>query len=186
MCSFITLDLNSFCEENNIVVCPELNPREEDEIIDYLNRCFDSGDWKIITQYLKKTYRRGVGYAFDRHIASHFSNQCLRFKSRWWVPRTEAVGAFTQYLGHDINWYIKYKVPPLWLVPDCIRKMYPEKAKCALIIPKSVPFWPMFNKADRKIKTFILLRFASNGVGNNVYLGKGFLSFNMLALKCLP
>ncbi|XP_060574478.1 uncharacterized protein LOC132732127 [Ruditapes philippinarum] len=185
----IALDLNSFCEEKNIVVCPEWIPREENEKSDYLSRCFDSDDWKIRIQYFKNIDKRWGTHSIDR-FASHFNNQCLRFNSRWWVPRTEAVDALSQYWGNDINWL----VPPPRLVPDCIKKMQSEQAKCTLIIPKweSAPFWPMLIEADGKFKKFIkeienLGRFCvTSGDGNNGCFGKDYLSFDMLALRCLP
>jgi hypothetical protein len=77
----IALDLNSFCEEKNIVVCPEWIPRKENEKSDYLSRCFDSDDWKIRIQYFKNIDKRRSTHSIDRFASNSITKfaQCSIF-----------------------------------------------------------------------------------------------------------
>ena len=57
----IAADLNTFCEKEKIVICPEWIPREENELSDHLSRYHDSDDWVISEkEEKKKSYCRDL------------------------------------------------------------------------------------------------------------------------------
>ena len=185
----IALDLNDFCDRENIKICTEWIPREGNEQADYLSRCHDSDDWEIsrsIFDYLDRIWGK---HTMDR-FASHFNSKCRKFNSRWWVPGTEAVDAMVQSWKQENNWL----VPPPRLVASCLEKIENERAVCTLIIPKwkSASFWPCLFTQDgiykRHIKHVINLHnndVVVPGKGNNGIFAKNPLSFDMLAIRIM-
>ena len=181
------IELNTLCEQEGIILCPEWIPREKNEKADHLSRCYDCDDWSIahhIFQFLEKQWGQ---HTIDR-FATHFNNKCVRFNSRWWVPGTIGVDAFSQPWQHEVNWL----VPPPALISDCLDKIVSEKAVGTMIVPqwKSAPFWPkLFESNDIAkyfIKAMINLGNANvivKGKGNNGIFMKNPLPFDMLALK---
>lgn len=184
---YIAIGLHQFCEDENIVIQPEWIPRDGNEKADHLSRCRDSDDWEIsddIFVYLNSAWGP---YSIDR-FASHLNRKCKRFNSRWWVPGTEAVDAFSQYWGQDLNWL----VPPPRLISLCLEKIFNDRANCTMVIPewKSGPFWPCLLKDENNFKTSVeaIINLPRSkviivGKGNNGIFARDPLPFNMLAVK---
>jgi hypothetical protein len=184
----IAVGLNKFCEEKNIVLCPEWIPRENNTISDYLSRCYDSDDWQIRPDVFAQLDQEWGPHSVDR-FASHLNNYCARFNSRWWVPGTEAINALEQDWSRDVNWL----VPPPRLALACVNKLVAERATCTLVVPKwkSASFWPCIVQTKDTFKSFIKdFRFlkrdciVSSGKGNNGCFGNRPLKFDMIAFRC--
>lgn len=182
----IALDLSEVCDNENIEIHPVWIPREGNQQADYLSRCLDSDDWEINNAIYQKLNSVFGPYSIDR-FASHLNNKCERYNSRFWVPGTEAVDAFSQYWGRDKNW----AVPPPRLVSACVEKIIREKAVCTLVIPlwKSSSFWPTivdsngtFRVDIKHVVNLSRINVVSPGKGNNGIFAKNPLSFDMLAL----
>ncbi|XP_060595758.1 uncharacterized protein LOC132749862 [Ruditapes philippinarum] len=184
------VELNTLCEKENIVICPEWIPREDNERADFLSRCYDCDDWSVssyVFQYLNHIWGP---YSIDR-FASHLNNKCIKFNSRWWVPGTDGVDALSESWQHHVNWL----VPPPRLVVKCIHKIMCEGANCTLVLPfwKSAPFWPCLFDYSGKHRKFIkgIINLGRKdviwpGKGKNGCFSKNPLAFDMLALKCIP
>ena len=183
------LALHDVCEKENITLSPEWIPREGNELADYLSRCQDCDSWQISIKVFNKLNSILGPYTIDR-FASHLNSKCKRFNSRWWVPGTEAVDAFSQFWGQDENWL----VPPPRLVSMCIDKMIAERANGTLIVPmwKSSAFWCSLVNSDGNFKNCIkqVINLSRHdivvpGTDKIGLFAKNPLSFDMLALKVL-
>ena len=181
--------LHDVCEKENITLSPEWIPREGNELADYLSRCQDCDSWQISIKVFNKLNSILGPYTIDR-FASHLNSKCKRFNSRWWVPGTEAVDAFSQFWGQDENWL----VPPPRLVSMCIDKMIAERANGTLIVPmwKSSAFWCSLVNSDGNFKNCIkqVINLSRHdivvpGTDKIGLFAKNPLSFDMLALKVL-
>ena len=185
----IAINLNNFCDKENITLRPEWIPRKDNEKADYLSRCKDSDDWEISPVLFQSLDSQWGIYTVDR-FASHLNNKCKRFNSRWWVPGTEAVDALLQFWGRDLNWL----VPPPRLIAKCFDKMQSEEANGTMVIPqwKSSPFWPCllnaegeFKRCISEVKNLGKIGVTVSGNGNNGFFSKDQLPFDMLALKIM-
>ncbi|XP_063404378.1 uncharacterized protein LOC134687850 [Mytilus trossulus] len=113
----IDTSIIDFCEVQKINLTPYWTPRTENNDADYLSRVMDHYDWGIepsIYHYLCNLWEICT---VDR-FATHYNSQCERFNSKVWCPGTEAVDAFTQFWGNDVNWL----VPPPILITKTLNK----------------------------------------------------------------
>ncbi|MEW8547530.1 MAG: DNA N-6-adenine-methyltransferase, partial [Candidatus Thiodiazotropha sp.] len=183
----VALEVNRFCDDNQINLSVAWIPRSLNEKADYLSRCKDSDDWEVENSIFQKLDANWGPYTVDRY-ASHYNNKCERFNSRWWVPGTEGVNALHQnWSKPENNWL----VPPPRLVLSTIEKMAKEQAVGTILLPNwpSAPFYPSIFK-DSKCHSFVrevvkLPRFnvVKKGLGNNGIFEINPLPFDMLALK---
>ena len=137
----IATEVNSFCVENQISLSVGWIPRSLNEKADHLSRCKDSDDWEISDYVFKELDIRWGPHTVDR-FACTYNSKCIRFNTRWWMPGTEGINAFSQRWSEPEN---NWLVPPPRLVLLTLQKMQTDKAKGTLIIPSwpSAPFYPV-------------------------------------------
>ena len=83
-------------------------PRENNQTADYFSKLIDSDDWEITQGFLEFLEEKWGCFSIDR-FANFNNTKCERFNSRYLVPGTEAVDAFTQ------DWRFEHNliVPPV-------------------------------------------------------------------------
>ena len=70
-------------------------------------------------------------HSIDRFANPH-NLQIEQFNSRFWIPGSEAIDAFTCNWGGENNWWF----PPVYLIPRIIRLAQNTKASSTLIVPQ--------------------------------------------------
>ena len=131
------------CRINNVTLVPVGIPRNKNQIADFLSRCTDCDDWS-----LNKDLFQVLDSLWGPHTVDRFSSddnaKCIRFNSRFWCRRSEAVDCFAQLWSGENNWW----VPPPRLVCKTINKFFSEKANGTLVVPewKSAPYWPLLHE----------------------------------------
>ena len=119
---------------------------------DYLSKCSNSEDWSIQDWVFEMLDKKWGSHTVDR-FASQVTAKCIRFNSKWWVPKTEGINAFDQRWRFENNWF----VPPPRLVAKCLYEMEADKAVSTLIVPewKSAMYWPMLVVQQGSFKSFV-------------------------------
>ena len=135
----IALEIFSFCHENNITFSPEWVPRSLNIDADIISKSVDYDDWTTTREFFTHLDVVWGPHTVDR-FASHKNAQLVRFNSRYFVPGTETVDAFSVSWAGENNWL----VPPIYCVTKVIQHLVASKANGTLIVPywPSSPFWP--------------------------------------------
>ena len=148
----IAVDIYNLCRTHHIDLNMVWVPREFNEEADALSKTLDYDDWRTTLVFFDRINRSWGPFTIDR-FANHKNSKTTRFNSKHWTPRSEAVDAFTQDWGNDMNWL----VPPVRLVPRAIRHAERCSARGVLIAPlwKSAPYWPMLCVDDVNFQPWV-------------------------------
>ena len=119
----IELELETFCNRNDIKLCSIWVPRALNKQADQLSRKFDSDDWSVCDEIYTELNNRWGPYTFDR-FAHDYNARCVKFSSRFWCSGTSGLDAFKYSWDGENNWI----VPPAKLIAKCIRKIQKEKS----------------------------------------------------------
>ena len=164
----IALDIFYFCRTYNITLIPQWVPRELNACADAISHIVDFDDWYTTPEFFTHLDRLWGPHTVDR-FANAANAHLPRFNSRFRVPGTEAVDAFS------ISWYGENN----WLVPPvhCITRVVQHLLVCGAVGTLVVPYWPscfglscsqmQFNFNRTSLSTFIFLtpqRFLPSGV----------------------
>ena len=124
----------------NIALSVTWISRNLNESADQASRIIDYNDWGVTTRWFRFISRRLVKSSIDR-FADNCNTKLPRFNSRFYSPHCEAVDAFTQDWGLDVNWL----VPPIYLVGRTLQYWRICKGTGVLVVPiwRSAYFWPM-------------------------------------------
>ena len=107
-----------FCHKENIKLCPEWIPREQNERAHYFSKLVDEDDWSLDSDIFSDLNRAWGPHTIDC-FASFACKQLDRYCSRWWNPGCYAVDAFTISWSQENVWL----VPPVHLIGRVIRKL---------------------------------------------------------------
>lgn len=135
----IAVSVFCFCKENNISIFPEWVPRELNKYADQISKNTDFDDW-----YTSSNFFRFMDQVWGPHSVDSFASSenthLSRFNSKFFVPNTEAVDAFSISWVGENNWL----VPPISLVSKTIQHLLACNAHGTLVVPfwPSSPFWP--------------------------------------------
>lgn len=142
-------DLNRMAKQIQVFVMQDLKGEivsvdwvkgsTDNQEADAMSRAVDCDDWRIVPEIFRRLQKRW-GCTVDRFADN--LNACLpRFNSRFWCPGAEAVDAFQQHWGNEVNWLL----PPLILLHRVIRQVVEQSAVGVLICPRweAQPWWPM-------------------------------------------
>ena len=148
----IAVAIFRICFIHDIAIETQWIPRSQNTIADCLSKTVDLDDWKLNPQLFSMLHKVWGPFTVDR-FASSYNNQLLRFNSRFWCPKAEAIDAFTQNWENESNWVC----PPVSLIIPVIRHMSLCKAKGVLIVPSwpSAVFWPIIKPEPRAFAPFI-------------------------------
>lgn len=108
---------------------------------DYISKLVDTDDWEITDEFFELIDGLWGPLNIDR-FASYNNTKCERFNSKFYVPGTEAVDAFTQDWRFENNRWI----PPANLITRVLRTIISTHGiRGVLIIPywRSAPFWSL-------------------------------------------
>ena len=87
---------------HHIHIEPEWVPREQNELADYYSRMVDYDDWMLNPAIFSWLDNLWEPHTVDRFVNT-MNNQLPRFNSRFWVPGSEAINAFTCNKGVPNN-----------------------------------------------------------------------------------
>ena len=129
----IALDIFDFCRTNNFILVPQWVPRELNVSADEISKIVDYDDWYTTLEFF--TY---LDSFWGLHTVDWFANasntHLPRFNSRFSVPGSEAVDAFSVLWTGENNWL----VPPV----HCIIRVVQHLLVCTAVGTLVVPYWP--------------------------------------------
>ena len=129
----IALDIFDFCRNFNVRFVSQWVPRELNACADDISNIIDFDDW-----YTTQWFFAHLDHIWGPHTVDRFANasnaHLPRFNSRFRVPGTEAVDAFSVSWAADNN----------WLVPSthCIIRVIQHVLVCSAFGTLVVPYWP--------------------------------------------
>ena len=135
----IAIGLNSVCVQNNIVLDVEWISRENNVVADGLSRILDVNDWGISQEVIDWLESKWGKFSVDR-FATDYNAKCREFNSKFFVPGTGGVDAFSQeWQGH-----FNLLVLPPHLVLKTWLYLQMQEAEGVLIFPlwRSSAAWP--------------------------------------------
>ena len=98
----LALEIYELTREHNIDLEVNWVPRDDNQVADYISKIVDPDDWEITEGFLEFLEEKWGPFTIDR-FASFDNSKCERFNSKFLVPGTEAVDAFTQGWRFDHN-----------------------------------------------------------------------------------
>ena len=129
----IALDIFYFCRTYNITLIPQWVPRELNACADAISHIVDFDDWYTTPEFFAHLDRLWGQHTVDR-FANAANAHLPRFNSRFRVPGTEAVDAFSISWNGENNWL----VPPV----HCITRAVQHLLVCGAVGTLVVPYWP--------------------------------------------
>ena len=109
-------------------------PREENETADYFSKMVDPDDWEVTQEFFHFLQEKWGPFTVDR-FASNRNTKCERFNSKYSVPGTEAVDAFTQDWRFENN----FIVPPTNLIIRVLNYIKSTRGVRGVLV---IPYWP--------------------------------------------
>ena len=143
----LALEIYELTREHNIDLEVNWVPRDDNQVADYISKIVDPDDWEITEGFLEFLEEKWGPFTIDR-FASFDNSKCERFNSKFLVPGTEAVDAFTQDWRFDHN----LLVPPvkhIVRVLNLIRSMSGIRAVLVAPLWTSAHFWPLLREGER-------------------------------------
>ena len=129
----IALDIFDFCRNFNVRFVSQWVPRELNTCADDISNIIDFDDW-----YTTQGFFAHLDHIWGPHTVDRFANalnaHLPRFNSRFRVPGTEAVDAFSVSWAVENNWL----VPPV----HCIIRVIQHLLVCSAFGTLVVPYWP--------------------------------------------
>ena len=143
----LATEIDKTCRDYGIDLELRWVRRNENVEADKLSRFIDLDDWGVSDVLFQSVNKSWGPMTVDR-FASERNNKLPRFNSRFWCEGTEAVDAFSQDWGGEMNWL----VPPPILVSKTIKAICDMRAKAVLVCPawNSSPFWPILFPSGKK------------------------------------
>ena len=129
----IALDIFDFCQRFNVRFVSQWVPRELNACADDISNIIDFDDWCTTQWFFAHLDHIWGPHTVDR-FANAFNAHLPRFNSRFRVPGTEAVDAFSVSWAAENNWL----VPPI----HCIIRVIQHLLVCSAFGTLVVPYWP--------------------------------------------
>jgi hypothetical protein len=141
-------------------------PRKENSVADAISKVFDWDDWGVSEDFFNFLDSLWGPHTVDR-FANHYNKRSPRFNSKFWVPGTENVDAFSVSWAEENNWL----VPPVNLVPRVINYLVSCGAVGTLIVPNwpSAAFWPLLF-GNTSIKQSMILEVLEFKAGQDIFI----------------
>ena len=134
------LDIYKTAIRQNIVLEPELIPREQNWVADYLSLIVDYDDWGLSPKVFQIIESNWGPHTVDR-FENSTNAKLPRFNSRFMDYRSEAIDAFTLDWNGENNYYC----PHIHLIPRVVFHAASCRCICTLVAPEwpSAIFWPI-------------------------------------------
>ena len=129
----IALDIFDFCRNFNVRFVSQWVPRELNTRADDISNIIDFDDWYTTQGFFAHLDHIWGPHTVDR-LANALNAHLPRFNSRFRVPGTEAVDAFSVTWAAENNWL----VPPV----HCIIRVIQHLLVCSAFGTLVVPYWP--------------------------------------------
>lgn len=143
--------------------------RNQNQAADYLSRLVDPDDWELTSEFVELLENKWGKFSIDR-FANFDNAKCERFNSKYTVPGTEAIDAFTQDWRNENN----LLVPPVSCLIKVITYIRNTKGiRGVLIAPywTSSLFWALLQNCG-KFASFIQDHMIFTNLENVLCLGK--------------
>ena len=128
-----SIDIFDFCRKFNVRFVSQWVPRERNTCADDISNIINFDDW-----YTTQGFFAHLDHIWGPHTVDRFANalnaHLPRFNSRFRVPGTEAVDAFSVSWAAENNWL----VPPV----HCIIMVIQHLLVCSAFGTLVVPYWP--------------------------------------------
>ena len=168
----------------NIKLIPTWIPREGNQIADFYSKLDDSDDWSIDHRTFNAISSRYGPFTVDR-FSDDLNKKLRHFNSRYYVPGTSGVNAFTMNWAGENNWLC----PPVPLIPAVIRHLRICGARGTLFVPvwPSAFFWPILYPDGETVASFVKHSFLVNPYyytrSQSCVIFRGYQTFKGMALK---
>jgi len=157
----LAMQIFNICRELNITLEVQWISREFNKDADALSKIVDADDWELSHECFDYLNNIWGPFSIDR-FADHVNHKVERFNSKFFVPGTEAVDAFSQ------NWELENNlfVPPVKEISRTLIRIKSASIKGVLVIPYwlSAEFWAVVQKNGQFIgciKDWVLFNDAS-------------------------
>ena len=142
----LALDIYDLTRKHNVELDVSWVPRDDNQLADHISKIVDPDDWEITEYFLEFLEEKWGSFTIDR-FASFDNSKCERFNSKFAVPGTEAIDAFTQ------DWRFEHNllVPPvkhIVRVLNLIRSIPDIRAVLVVPLWTSVSFWPLLRSGE--------------------------------------
>ena len=156
----IALDIFDFCRNFNVRFVSQWVPRELNTRADDVSNIIDFDDW-----YTTQGFFAHLDHIWGPHTVDRFANalnaHLPRFNSRFRVPGTEAVDAFSVSWAAENNWL----VPPVHCIIRVIQHLLVCSAFGTLVVPlvagRLMLFGPFYLQARLTVNHTLLTPFTS-------------------------
>ena len=164
----LAVDIYHLCRRNRIAFNPVWVARDFNCEADALSKVIDIDDWTTSRAFYEFIDARWGPFTIDR-FASSVNSKVARFNSKFWNPGCEAVDAFSQDWGSDLNWV----VPPTHLICRVIHHASDCQASGALLVPlwRSAAFWPLMFNDDGVAQPWVIDSITFLNTGGILQLG---------------
>ena len=122
-----------FCFENQCEIVVSWVPRDRNSEADEASRLTDFDDWGVKRTIFDLCVKKWGQITIDR-FADNLNCLVPRFNSKYFVPNTEKVNAFSELWSGEFNWLC----PPISLIAQTIQHLQLSRGVGIL----AVPFWP--------------------------------------------
>ena len=139
----LALRIFAITSDSNIRLRMIWVPRSQVQRADFLSRVIDVYDWQVDPYWFKVICQHFGVPNIDRFADDH-NNKLVRFNSKFYSRRAEAIDAFTCNWSCDYN----YLVPPLFLIPRVVDYLQLCRGYGLLVIPywRAAFFWPCISR----------------------------------------
>ncbi|KAK3090282.1 hypothetical protein FSP39_010613 [Pinctada imbricata] len=153
----IALRIFNFCLQNKVSLLTEWVPRSQNEKADQISRFTDSDDWGVSPELFCFVDSLWGPHEID-FFASSCNNKLPIFYSRFWMPGSTGIDAFTVDWQGVNGWF----VPPICIIARVIKYLKQCCAFGTVIVPQwqSASFWPLIADESgfiREVKAHIEL-----------------------------
>ena len=148
----LAIDIFYHCMKYNVKLIPCWIPRDENYIADFYSKLTDTDDWTIDEGCFDHINARFGPFTVDR-FSSDTNNKVPVFNSRFFVPGTSGVNAFTMDWRRHNNWLC----PPVSMITAAIRHLKLCRARGTLLVPAwpSSYFWPVIYPNGTSMADFV-------------------------------
>ena len=127
----LALDIYDLTRKHNVELDVNWVPRDDNQLVDHISKIVDPDDCEITEGFLEFLEEKWGSFNIDR-FASFDNSKCERFNSKFAVPGTEAIDAFTQDWRFEHNLFVP-TVKHIVRVLNFIRSV--AEIRAVLVVP---------------------------------------------------
>jgi len=143
------------CQNNHTRLIPEWVPRDLNVCADNISKTIDYDDWSTTPEFFGHLDGLWGPHTIDS-FATPKNAKLIRFNSRFYVPGSETIDAFSVSWAGENNWL----VPPPHCVTRVIQHLIVSQGSGTLIVPywPSSAFWPFLFRDAYHCQAYVIDR----------------------------